>query len=293
MIKNDNINEESINSIKEFRKKQIQTNIKLHIIFFIMILILNIGLLFFIINYKSKISEIKLKTKKSTLSINTNKDTIIKNNNDIEHKLVNILAKGYEGNFRFSSILELSEEIQTIKNYIVDIFKNKYSSLPNLNASHIDLIFRYQFARDGDSISILKEKIDCSYHTLFLIQTDNEMKFGLFIEETILINDEDNYTYKDNNCFLFSFQKKGIFKCIGEQNKLEIDNNNNILIIGDRDIIIKDNFLEFEKKLGIINYPFKSFDISTINKNVFTEINGEIKIRGIEIFTCDIIYIDQ
>lgn len=40
-------------------------------------------------------------------------------------------------------------------------------------------------------------------------------------------------------------------------------------------------------KLGVINYPFKSFDISTINENIFSKKNGEIKINAIEIFIVD------
>ena len=60
--KNENMNKESILSIKEFRKKQIQTNIKIHIFVLIMIAIINIILIIFIISYKSKIRELKSKT---------------------------------------------------------------------------------------------------------------------------------------------------------------------------------------------------------------------------------------
>ena len=35
---------------------------------------------------------------------------------------------------------------------------------------------------------------------------------------------------------------------------------------------------------GIINFPFKSFDIYGIKNNVFTEYNGEFEIYDIEIF---------
>ena len=157
--------------------------------------------------------------------------------------------------------------------------------MSNLNINKIDLHFKYQSVRDGDIFSSLKEIIDYSIHTLFLIKIENEMKFGFFIEDTILIENE-KYIYRDNNCFMVSFQKEGIFKCIGDNNKLEIsDNNDGLIIIGDGDIIIKNNFLQFEKNMGKINYPFKSFDISNINKNIFTESNGEFKIRGIEIFS--------
>ena len=60
--KNENMNKESILSIKEFREKQVQTNIKIHIFVLIIIAIINIILIIFIISYKSKIRELKSKT---------------------------------------------------------------------------------------------------------------------------------------------------------------------------------------------------------------------------------------
>ena len=286
-----NINEESINEIKEFRKKQIKTNIMLHIIFFIILLIVNIGLLFFIILYKSKISEIKSKTKKDSSLINTDKDSIIQNKYQIEHKLVNILANGLGGYYRFSMIFETQKQVLTVKNNIINYFKGKYDSLKKLNMSHIEINFKYLSIRDGDNFYDLKDRIEYSYHTLFLIETENEMKFGFFIEE-VLILDDDKYSNNNNNCFIFSFQKEGIFKCIGKNKKLEIDkDNDSLFIIGNGDIIIKENFFQNERG-GVINYPFKSFDVSTINNNIFTGINGEFKIRYIEIYSFDIMYFE-
>ena len=54
-----NINEESKKALKDFKQNQINSNIKLHKIFLILVILINIGLLFFIYFYKSKISEIK------------------------------------------------------------------------------------------------------------------------------------------------------------------------------------------------------------------------------------------
>ena len=61
MLKNTNINEESINAVKEFQKKQTNNNIFLHKIFLFFLLCLNLALISFIIIYKTKISEIKLR----------------------------------------------------------------------------------------------------------------------------------------------------------------------------------------------------------------------------------------
>jgi len=288
-----NINEESAKEIKEFRKKQIETNIKLHIIFFFILLIINIGLLIFIVLYKSKISEIKSKTKKDCSLISVDKESIIQNNYQIEHKLVNILANGLGGYYRFSMIFETQKQVQTVKENIIDYLKGKYESLQKMNMSHLEVNFKYQSIRDGDNFYDLKDRIEHSYHTLFLFETENEMKFGFFIEEVLLL-DYDKYSNNDINCFIFSFQKEGIFKCIGQNKKIEIDKDNDdgIIIIGNGDIIIRHNFLQNESG-GVINYPFKSFDISTINNNIFTGINGEFKIRYIEIYSFDIFYIEQ
>ena len=284
MINNKNINEESIKAMKEFREKQIQSNIKLHILFFILIMLLNLGLFIFILIYKSKISEIKSKTNKNSSSINNDKDSLAQNRNEISHKLINIMANSYSGNYHFSFILETSEQVDKVKNSIVEFYKEKNM---NLDKNKFNMNFKYHGIFDGDSFSTLKDLIGFSYHLFFCIEDITHKTFGFYIEDIILFDKKNKYIDKENNCFLMSFQKDGIFKCIGKKNKLELKNNDEgILIIGDGDIIVKNNYLQ-EKKLGVINYPFKSFDISTINQNIFTEVNGEFQIRGIEIFSFD------
>ena len=57
-----------------------------------------------------------------------------------------------------------------------------------------------------------------------------------------------------------------------------------MMVIGDGDIIVKNNYIQGDKKMGVINFPFKSFDVSTINTNIFTGEDGEFNILGIEIF---------
>ena len=60
-----------------------------------------------------------------------------------------------------------------------------------------------------------------------------------------------------------------------------------MIVIGDNDIIIKKNFMRGDENSGVINFPFKSFDVSTINSNIFTGTNGEFAIRSLEIFSFD------
>ena len=78
-----------------------------------------------------------------------------------------------------------------------------------------------------------------------------------------------------------------MFKCIGDKNKLKIIEDDDMLIFGDNDIIIKNHYLKFDKKMGIINFPFKSFDVSTINNNNFTDTTGEFHVRSIEVYSFD------
>ena len=285
MIKNSNINEESIKAMKEFRQKQIQSNIKLHILFLILIILLDLGLLIFILIYKKKISDIKSKTDNNSSLINSDKDSLNYYNNEINHKVLNIVANSYDGYYHFSFIFETKKEVDSVKNYLVEFYKEKNM---NIDKDKLNMNFRYQGFLDGDSFSSLKLRIEYSYHTFFFIETDRGMKFGFFIEDVIILDKKGRYTDKDNNCFLISFQKEGMFKCVGKKNKLEIKKDDDgILIFGDGDIIIKNNYLTEDKKCGVINYPFKSFDVSTINSNIFTEENGEFNIRGIEIFSFD------
>ena len=282
MKTNKNINEESARAMKEFHEKQIQTNIKLHILFFTLIMVLNIGLFIFIIIYKSKISEIKSRTNKNSFSISNDKDSIAQNRNEIDHKIINIIANGHGGSFHFSFIFETKKEIDNVKNCIVEFYKQKNI---NLDKDKFNMIFKYQGMSDGDSFSSLKQRIDNSYHTFIFIESEDNMRFGFYIEDIILFDKKNRYIGKENNCFIMSFQKEGIFKCIGKNNKLELKNDKEgMIVIGDGDIIIKKNYYGSDGT-GIINYPFKSFDISTINKNIFTEKNGFFSVRGVEIFS--------
>lgn len=285
MKTNVNINEESIKAMKEFRQKQIKTNIKLHIIFFILILLLNLGLVFFIIVYKSKISEIKSRTANNSNSISSDKDVINKRNTEIEHKMVNIMAKSYNGLYHFSFIFETKKEVDLMKNYIVEFYKDKNL---NIDIDKINMNIKYQAPIDGDTFNNLKQNINYNFHTFIFIESEFNHKFGFYIEDVIIIDKKNKYVDNDNNCFLVSFQKEGLFKCTGKKNKIEIKKDNDgILVIGDGDIIIKNNFYQTSQKMGKINYPFKSFDVSTINKNIFTREDGEFDIVNMEVFSFD------
>ena len=118
--KNNNINEESMNSLKDFRKKQIATNIRYYMIFIVLLFIINIGLTIFIIIYKSKISSIKAKTKSYNTQLETGDEKLSNTHSILMHKMVNMACLNEYGLLRFSFIFETSEEFNTIKNIIYD-----------------------------------------------------------------------------------------------------------------------------------------------------------------------------
>jgi hypothetical protein len=269
---NEKMNSESIKSLKEFRRKQIQSNIKYHIIFLIMIVTINLCLLYFIILFKNKISEIKLKSNQNTSLIKQNEQTISKNQNSIHHKLINIfsIVTNMYGNSHFSLLFEKSEEVTMVKNFIANF----------TNIINPELILVYQGISDGDDAKVLFNILQYDPNFLMLIGTRDGNKFGYFFGDITIPNNDKSITSKNNNCFIFSFQTKEKFNCLNKGVSLEI-NKDSLINVGNGDIIINYKYIT---NGGIINYPFKSFDIPDNYNNTFTKYSGNIEIQDIEIY---------
>ena len=269
----DRMNPESIKSLKEFRQKQIQSNIKYHIAFLIMIATINLCLLFFIITYKNKISEINEKSNQSTSLIKRNKQDILQNQNSIYHKLVNIfsISMNMFGNPHFSFLFEKSEEVSMAKNFIAD-----YAKINNPN-----LLLIYQSRSDSDDSKTLLHLIDFYPSILILVGTKDRKRFGYYYGNEIKPNKDGFFESDNSSCFIFSFQSKEKFNCLNNGNIMLEINKKYLFNIGNGDIIIHYNFLS---NGGIINYQFKSFDIPD-NNNIFTKESGVIEIKEIEIYT--------
>ena len=282
-----NINNDSYQSLKKFRENQIKSNIKLHLIFIFLILIIDIGFLLFIFVYKSKLSSLKSKSTQNTSLLDTNKDLIETNNNAIAHKLINIVAQMPTFTYRFSLIFETSEQVQKIKNSIKDYYKETKNT--NLDIDKFDMNFIYSAVMEGGNYEDMKNKIfDCDNNVFILFEAENNNKFGFYVEEPIIFSKKKGFQYNGDKCFLVSFQHDGIFKCIGDKNKLSIKDEDKMIVIGDDDIIIKKNFFNYEEKKGVINFPFKAIDVSTINKNIFTNSDeNSFHFMGLEIFSFD------
>ena len=264
----ENMNPESIKTLKEFHKKRINNNIKLHKIFLSMIILINIILIIFIIAYKTKIHDIQIKSQgnASVLKEKTNYKTSI--NDSILHKLVNIftISMNVIGNYHFSMVFETSEEVNMVKSFI--------SSSTDIKSPSLLLI--YQDVADSDNSQKILESIDCNFNILIIMETKNGEKFGFFFDKQIAPNKDGYYKLKSDKCFLFSFKNKKKYDCIGKEINFEI--NKEILFdIGRGDIEIYHNF---DENGGKINFPFKSFDVS--NENDFK--NGYFSIKGLEIY---------
>lgn len=281
-----NINEDSYRTLKIYRQNQIKANIRLHLIFILLLFIIDIGLIIFIIIYKIKLSSLKYKTSQDSNIINSNKDFIDKNQNMITNKYLNIVAQSPQETIRFSLSLDNSQEVNKIKNNIIKFYKENNNI--NLDINKFSMKFIYQAVMEGDTYTDIKNKINMYSNIFILFEAEEENKFGFFLEEQILLDNKHGFEYNGNNCFIMSFQHEGIFKCIGDKNKLRIKDEDNLLLIGEDDIIIKNKFLFFEEKRSMVNFPFKAFDVSTINQNIFTNNNENIfNTLAMEIFSFD------
>ena len=281
-----NINEDSYRTLKIYRQNQIKANIRLHLIFILLLFIIDIGLIIFIIIYKIKLSSLKYKTSQDSNIINSNKDFIDKNQNMITNKYLNIVAQSPQETIRFSLSLDNSQEVNKIKNNIIKFYKENKNI--NLDINKFSMKFIYQAVMEGDTYTDIKNKINMYSNIFILFEAEEENKFGFFLEEQILLDNKHGLEYNGNNCFIMSFQHEGIFKCIGDKNKLRIKDEDNLLLIGEDDIIIKNKFLFFEEKRSMVNFPFKAFDVSTINQNIFTNNNENIfNTLAMEIFSFD------
>ena len=110
-MKNENMNDESVNKIKIFQSKYKKSNILLHKIILAFLFCLNFTLMIFIIIYNSKISGIKLRNDINNNILSENKKSIINNENKIQNKLVNIFSYLHSLNYYFSYIFETSQEV--------------------------------------------------------------------------------------------------------------------------------------------------------------------------------------
>ena len=276
--KNNNINEESIHSLQDFRKKQIITNIRYHIIFLTLLIIINIGLTIFIIFYKSKINSLKSKTSSYYNQIDKGDATISNLNTVLTHKLVNMGLLNQYGLIRFSFVFETSDEFKTVQNVIYDYRKEVEKREVPIEYRSTFLLFEGMM----DNYDKFLDRVAYFWNLAIFIETLENKKFGIFLSDIIAPIKENEFQTESKNIIMYSFDTKKKYNYIGDGKKvLSINKNGKMLVVGDDELIIYDDFY---MNGGEINFPMKSFDFSTVNSNVLTGENGKFSIKNIEAF---------
>ena len=276
--KNNNINEESIHSLQDFRKKQIITNIRYHIIFLTLLIIINIGLTIFIIFYKSKINSLKSKTSSYYNQIDKGDATISNLNTVLTHKLVNMGLLNQYGLIRFSFIFEKSDEFKTVQNVIYDYRKEVEKREVPIEYRSTFLLFEGMM----DNYDTFLDRVSYFWNLAIFIETLENKKFGIFLSDIIAPIKENEFQTESKNIIMYSFDTKKKYNYIGDGKKvLSINKDGKMLVVGDDELIIYDDFY---MNGGEINFPMKSFDFSTVNSNVLTGENGKFSIKNIEAF---------
>jgi cell division protein FtsL len=276
--KNNNINEESIHSLQDFRKKQIITNIRYHIIFLTLLIIINIGLTIFIIFYKTKINSLKSKTSSYYNQIDKGDATISNLNTVLTHKLVNMGLLNQYGLIRFSFIFEKSDEFKTVQNVIYDYRKEVEKREVPIEYRSTFLLFEGMM----DNYDKFLDRVAYFWNLAIFIETLENKKFGIFLSDIIAPIKENEFQTESKNIIMYSFDTKKKYNYIGDGKKvLSINKDGKMLVVGDDELIIYDDFY---MNGGEINFPMKSFDFSTVNSNVLTGENGKFSIKNIEAF---------
>ena len=268
MEEKENMNHESIKSIKEYREKQIQSNIRIHLIFLGIIFFINICLIIFIVSYKYKIRQISTKSIENSIKITGETNYLSNMESSLNHKIVNLFAQSFNlyGNVHFSFLFENSQEVQSMKDTLRSF---SLFSLPYLH-------LLYESNVDGDRTILLLNLIKYWTNILFIIGTNTEEKFGFFFQESVYPNKKGYFASNTHRCFLYSFMNKKEYPCTENF----MINYNNLLNIGNGDIIINHNF---KTNGGEINYPFKSFNIPE-TENEFDNLKGNFEIKDIEVY---------
>jgi len=277
--KNNNINEKVKETLKAFHKKQILLNIKYHKIFIIFMILINITLIYFIFVYKAKIKKIKNFTKNHFSKIENKNKELSGNNSTLSHKLVNIAAQGVKGLTRLSLIFEKSEEFNSVKRLIYD-YKEKKGDFKIEFEKRI-VFFLYQNVVDSDDYNSFMNAIAFFGNIFIFIETKEGNKFGIYHRKHVIRNDNNEFESNSTDILLYSFETKKLYDFVGDKNKSLAFKNDKLLILGDDELVIYNNFC---KNGGYVNYPLKSFDLSNKNKNILTGKNGKFSIKFLEVF---------
>ena len=276
-----NIDNNSKIAISDYNTKKILMNIFYHKIFLGLCIIANIGLFIFIIIYFNKISEIEFLTKSYSSQSKEKNELFNKHQLNIDNKLTNLIAISDKRSLFFSYSFLNESEYNLVKNFILDYHKVLLNIDSKLNLNYqIKMI--YQSVSDYFSYVDLVNLLNYRENALLIINTLEDEKFGIFLDEKILFDKNNQFISEGKNIILFSFRNKNMIKYIGDNSGIKInDKSEAIFIVGNDEIIIYNYFYNFG---GTINYPLNSFEKIIVKESDFININGNFDIKNIEIF---------
>ena len=284
--KRSKINEASKKAIKDFSKKQTLMNILYHKIFLGMCVFVNIGLIIFVVLYQNLLKEIKYLINKNTRNYRNNNLDITEQHNSIEHKLVNLIAFNRKRNLQFAHSFENINEFDMVKNMIIEYYRNNPLQYDENIFDKYKLHLIYQSVSFNYDFNEIKDILNYHRNSLFIINCIGGKKFGIYVDEPIIFNNQKEFVSNENRLFIFSFEAKSSHKYIGKGPAIKI-NAYKFIEIDDGEIIINENFYI---NGGYIDYPLKSFENLNENDNIFSFKNGKFDIKYIEIFA---FYLDE
>ena len=113
-----------------------------------------------------------------------------------------------------------------------------------------------------------------------MIQTSDGKKFGFYHSGMIAVNNNYKNEFNCGDVFLFTLDNTNIYKYKGEKKAINYKKGY-LFSLGEDELIIYD---EYFANGGYIDFPLKSFDFSTVNKNILTKENGKFGIKNIEVY---------
>ena len=282
--KEKNIDEDSKIAIGDYNFKKISMNINYYKIFLGLCILSNIGLFIFIIIYQNKLKEIETLTKVYSTQSKNEEEKYNKHQSNIDNKLTNLIAISERRNNFFSYSFLNKSEYDLIKNFILDY----HSNINNINSNFAQNNFTYkikmiyQSASDYFSYVDLVNLLNLRRNLLLIINSLDDEKFGIFLDEKIIFDKENQLNSEGKKFFLFSFSNKKMVKYIGKKSGIKInDKTESILVVGNNEIVIYNYFYNFG---GCINYPLNSFEKLENGNNNFINIKGNFDIKNLEIF---------
>ena len=202
-------------------------------------------------------------------------------NSDQQSKGIDQLLDIVDVNYKLINNLDKSKNIDIIKKPSEIYFLSSLISDKNEISYHIC----YKSSIDGCNPKIYLENCIKSYPLVFLIETNEGYRFGVFISVFIGYEfyDEDNFYVKDDNAFIFSFDTYKKYK-IKDSNFAVYLRKNDFPWFGKKDIVIGQNF--GEKASSYTEYP-SNFKRDEVDKGDYI-LNGGTKkfvIKEMEVLT--------